>query len=71
MYCVFSYISCYFTLISIAVSYEKNVPSWLMLILLLVAGCFQMIASTQAEGKQKELEERIKNLENNNKGKER
>ena len=71
MYFVFNYISCYFTLISIAVVYEKNAPSWLILILLLVAGCFQMIASTRAEAKYNELEERIKNLENNNKGKER
>lgn len=64
MYCVFNYISCYFTLISIAVAYEKNAPSWLMLILLLVAGCFQVIASARVEEKHKELEERIKNLEN-------
>ena len=69
MYYVFNFISCYFTLISIAVTYEKNMPSWLILILLLVAGCFQMIASARAVAKHDELEKRIKNLENN-KGKE-
>ena len=64
MYYAFNYISCYFTLISIAVAYEKNAPSWLILILLLVAGCFQMIASARAVAKHDELEKRIKNLEN-------
>ena len=64
MYYVFNYISCYFTLLSIAVVYEKNAPSWLILILLLVAGCFQMIASARAVAKHDELEKRIKKLEN-------
>lgn len=64
MYYVFNYISCYFTLISIAAVYEKNTPSWLILILLLVAGCFQMIATARVVTKHDELEKRIKNLEN-------
>ena len=69
MYYVFNFISCYFTLISIAAAYEKNMPSWVILILLLAAGGFQIIASARVEAKHNELEERIKNLENN-KGKE-
>lgn len=64
MYYVFNYISCFFTLVSIGIVYEKNAPSWLILILLVAAGCFQAFASTFLEEKHGDFEERIRKLEN-------
>lgn len=64
MYYVFKHISCFFTLVSIGVVYEKNAPSWLIVILLVVAGCFQAFASAFLEEKHDDFEERIRKLEN-------
>ena len=64
MYYVFNYISCFFTLVSIGAVYEKNTPSWVILLFLVVAGCFQVFASAFLEEKHDDLKERIKKLEN-------
>lgn len=61
---VTNYISCLFTLITIAAVYENTAPSWLILVLLFAAGVFQVIASGLTVAKHNELEEHIKKLEN-------
>lgn len=63
MYYVTNFVSCFFTIIAIAIVYEKTAPSWLILVLLLTAGCFQFIASALLVAKYDKLEERIKKLE--------
>lgn len=48
---------------------EKTAPSWLILILLFSAVCFQFIASAWVVEKHDDLEARIKKLENMRKDK--
>lgn len=55
MYYAFNYLSYFFTLVAIGAVYEKNAPSWLILILLVAAGCFQAFASTFLEEKRDDL----------------
>lgn len=69
MYIVFNYLFLFFMSISIAVVYEGNAPSWLILLLLLTAECFQVSASSLLEKKYDNLESRIKKLENKKEGK--
>ncbi len=64
MYIIFNYLFLFFMSISIAVVYERNAPSWLILLLLTTAVCFQISASSLLEKKYDSLEERIKKLEN-------
>lgn len=67
MYYAFNYLSWFFVIVAIAMVDAKTAPSWLIIISLLVAACFQFIAAFCVVEKHEELEERIKNLENGGK----
>lgn len=70
MYYVFNVISWFLTTIAISlVVCEKTAPSWLILILLFSAACFQFVASVWVVEKHDDLEARIKKLENMRKDK--
>lgn len=64
MYYAANLISCFLTIIAIVLVHINTAPSWLVMILLLVAGCFQLIASVCVVAMRDELEARIKKLEN-------
>ena len=65
MYYVVNLISCFLTTIAISiVVYGKTAPSWLILILLFSAVCFQLVASVWVVEKHDDLEARIEKLEN-------
>lgn len=64
MYYAANLISYFLTIIAIALVHINTVPSWLIMILLLAAGCFQMITSACVVSMRDELENRIKKLEN-------
>ena len=70
MYYVVNVISCFLTTIAISIAVcEKTAPSWLILILLLSAVCFQFVASVWVVEKHDDLEARIEKLENMKKDK--
>lgn len=64
MYYAANLISCFLTIIAIALVHNKTAPSWLVMILLLAAGCFRLITSACVVSMRDELEARIKKLEN-------
>lgn len=64
MYYAFNYLSYFFTLVAIGAVYEKNAPSWVILMLLFTAMCFHLVASVWVVEKCDDLESRIKKLEN-------
>lgn len=65
MYYAVNLISCFLTTIAISiVVYGKTAPSWLILILLFSAVCFQLVASVWVVEKHDDLEARIEKLEN-------
>ena len=69
MYYVFNFVSCCLSIMSIAMAYDKSVPSWSILLSLFVAGLFQVIAANWVLEKYDDFEKRIKNLENEKKDK--
>ncbi len=70
MYYLVNVVSCFLTnLAIIIVVCEKTAPSWLILILLFSAVCFQFIASAWGVEKHDDLEARIEKLENMRKDK--
>lgn len=64
MYYMANFISYFFTLVAIAIVYEKNAPSWVILMLLCTAMCFHLFASVWVVEKCDDLEKRIRKLEN-------
>ena len=65
MYYAVNLISCFLTTIAISiVVYGKTTLSWLILILLFSAVCFQLVASVWVVEKHDDLEARIEKLEN-------
>lgn len=70
MYYVANIISCFLTTIAIGIVVrEKTAPSWLILILLFSAVCFQFVASVWVVEKHGDIEARIEKLENMKKDK--
>lgn len=64
MYYLLNVASFYLTFISIAVTYEKSAPAWVLLLFIIAAACFQFVASAWIVKKFDDLETRIEKLEN-------
>lgn len=64
MYYLLNLMSWVFTIVAIALVYNKTASAGLVVTLLLSGACFQMVASTYIVSLQDDLEKRIEKLEN-------
>lgn len=64
MYYLLNLMSWIFTIVAIALMYNKTASSGVVVTLLISAACFQMVASIYIESVQNDFKERIKKLEN-------
>lgn len=64
MYYLLNLMSWVFTIVAIALVYNKTASAGLVVTLLLSGACFQMVASTYIVSLQDDLKKRIEKLEN-------